>query len=111
MATKIYESIELELLNGKSIVVKPLSIKNLREVMKAWNKTAEVQNEDDFLEVLVECTKIAMKQFAPELAENREELEDAVDLQTMYKILEVGADIRLNDPNQLKAAMELAGMS
>lgn len=79
--------------------------------MKAWNKTAEVQSEDDFLEVLVECTKIAMRQFAPELAENREELEDAVDLQTMYKILEVGADIKLNDPNQLKAAMELAGLS
>lgn len=111
MATKIYESVELELLDGKTITVKPLSIKNLREVMKAWGKTAEVETEDDFLEVLVECTQIAMKQFAPDLAGDRELLEDAVDLQTMYKILEVGADIKLNDPNQLKAAMELAGLS
>lgn len=111
LATKIYESIELELLNGKTIEVKPLSIKHLREVMKAWSKTQEISNEDEFLEILVECTQIAMKQFAPELSEDRDELENSVDLQTMYKILEVGADIKLNDPNQLQVALEQAGLS
>ena len=79
--------------------------------MKKWAKAQEVETEDDFLEVLIDCTQIAMKQFAPELAENREKLEESVDLQTMYKILEVGADIRLNDPNQLKAVLEQAGLS
>jgi hypothetical protein len=29
----------------------------------------------------------------------------------MYKILEVAADIKLNDPNLLTAAQELAGMN
>lgn len=111
MATKIYESIELELLDGKTIEVKPLSIKNLREVMKSWSKTQEVETEDDFLEILVECVQIAMRQYAPEIATDREKLEDAVDLQTMYKILEVGADIKLNDPNQLKAALEQVGLN
>jgi hypothetical protein len=111
VATKIYESIELELLDGTSIVVKPLSIKNLREVMKSWGKAQTVESEDDFLEVLVECTQIAMRQFAPQLAEDREVLENSVDLQTMYKILEVGADIRLNDPNQLQVAQALVGMN
>lgn len=111
MATKIYESIELELLDGKTIEVKPLSIKNLRQVMKSWAKTQNLETEDEFLEILVECTQIAMKQFAPELSEDRELLEDSVDLQTMYKILEVGADIKLNDPNQLKAALEQVGLN
>lgn len=111
MATKIYESIELELLDGTTIEVKPLSIKNLRNVMAAWKKAESVKTEDDFLEVLVDCTMLAMKQFAPSLAEDREKLEDSVDLQTMYKILEIGAEIRLNDPNQLAEALELAGKS
>ena len=111
MATKIYESIELELLDGKVIEVKPLSIKNLREVMKAWSKTSDMKGEDDFLDILVECVQIAMKQFAPDLSQDRELLEDSVDLQTMYKILEVGADIKLNDPNQLQAAQALVGMN
>ena len=111
VATKIYEAIELELLDGKQIVVKPLSIKYLRDVMKQWAKAQEVDSEDAFLEVLVECTQIAMKQYAPELADDKEALETSVDLQTMYKILEVGADIKLNDPNQLQAVLEQAGLS
>jgi hypothetical protein len=52
-----------------------------------------------------------MKQFAPHLAEEKELLEDAVDLQTMYKILEVGADIKLNDPNQEAVARAVLGMN
>lgn len=111
MATKIYESIELELLDGTKIEVKPLSIKNLRAVMAAWKKTEDIKNEDDFLEILVECTQLSMKQFAPTLAEDRDALEDAVDIQTMYKILEVGADIKLNDPNQQEVAKAVLGMN
>lgn len=108
MATTVYETIELELLDGRSIVVKPLNLKNLREVMKEWQKAADATNEDDFLDILINCTAIAFKQFAPDLAE-KDEIEEAVDLQTMYKILEVSADIRLNDPNLVAAAQELAG--
>ena len=79
--------------------------------MKEWQKASNVETEDDFLEVLVSCTQLAMRQYSPDLAENRELLEDSVDLQTMYKILEVGADIRLNDPNLLTVAQELVGMN
>lgn len=109
MATKVYETVELELLNGETIIVKPLNLKNLREVMKEWQKASEVKNEDDFLDVLIQCTSIAFRQFAPTLAESKEELEEAVDLQTMYKILEVAADIKLNDPNLVATAQDLAG--
>jgi hypothetical protein len=111
VATKIYESIELELLDGTTIEVKPLSIKNLRAVMTAWKQTESLKDEDEFLNILVECTQLAMKQFAPSLSENREQLEDAVDLQTMYKILEVAADIKLNDPNQQEVAKAVLGMN
>lgn len=108
MATKVYETVELELLDGRNITVKPLNLKNLREVMKEWQKAAEAENEDDFLDVLIQCTSIAFRQFAPDLA-TKEQLEEAVDLQTMYKVLEVAADIKLNDPNLVATAQELAG--
>lgn len=109
MATKVYETVELELLDGRTITVKPLNLKNLREVMKEWGKASEVKNEDEFLDILITCTSIAFRQFAPDLADSKEELEESVDLQTMYKILEVSADIRLNDPNLVATAQELAG--
>ncbi|CAB5221776.1 hypothetical protein UFOVP359_63 [uncultured Caudovirales phage] len=111
MATKIYESVDLELLDGTEVTIKPLNIKNLREVMKVWGTASEAKDEDEFLNVLLKCTKIAFKQYKPELAEDPERLEDALDLQTMYKILEVAADIRLNDPNLLAAAQELVGQN
>lgn len=109
MATTVYETIDLELLDGTNIIVKPLNLKNLRAVMKEWGKASEVKSEDEFLDVLITCTSIAFRQFAPELSEDRDRLEEAVDLQTMYKILEVAADIRLNDPNLVATAQELAG--
>ena len=107
MATKVYETVELELLDGRTITVKPLNLKNLREVMKEWSKASDVKTEDEFLDVLITCTSIAFRQFAPDLAESKTELEESVDLQTMYKILEVAADIRLNDPNLVATAQEL----
>ena len=108
MATKVYETIELELLDGKVITVKPLNLKNLRAVMKEWQKAAEATNEDDFLDVLIKCTSIAMQQLDPETVDK---VEDSMDLQTMYKILEIAADIRLNGPNLPATAQEQVGIN
>jgi GTPase SAR1 family protein len=109
MATKVYESVELELLDGTIVNIKPLNLKNLRELMKEWQKAQESKDEDDFLNILINCTQIAFKQYNAELAGDREALENALDIQTMYKILEVAAEIKLNDPNLVAMAQELVG--
>jgi hypothetical protein len=106
MATKVYETIELELQDGSVIVVKPLNLKTLRAVMKQWSEASKAETEDDFLEVLIKCTSIAMTQLAPE---KEKTVEEDLDLQTMYKILEIAADIRLNNPNLIAANQELPG--
>lgn len=108
MATKIYETLDVELMDGTELTLRPLNLKYLRELMKEWAKAESVKNEDEFLQVLVNCTRIAFKQIAPTLLEKENEksddkVEEVVDLQTMYKILEVCADIKLNDPNLLAA--------
>ncbi len=109
MATKVYESVDIELLDGKRVTIKPLNIKLLREVMKAWSKVQDIKDEDAFLDICLACTQIAFKQFDPSLAANKETLEELLDIQTMYKILEIAADIKLNDPNLLAATQELVG--
>lgn len=106
MATKVYETVELELQDGTVITVKPLNLKNLRAVMKEWQNTSSVETEDDFLDILIKCTSIAMGQLAPEKADR---VEEDIDLQTMYKILEIAADIRLNSPNLVAAAQAQLG--
>ena len=108
MATKVYETLELEIQDGTVITVKPLNLKNLRAVMKEWQRAANVKSEDEFLEVLIKCTEIAMGQLCPDKAAT---VEEDIDLQTMYKILEISADIKLNNPNLIAAAQESLGMN
>ena len=108
MATKVYETVDLELQDGTVVTVKPLNLKTLRMVMKEWQKTAQIESEDDFLDILIKCTAIAMGHLAPEKADS---VEEDLDLQTMYKILEIAADIRLNDPNLAAAAQAQLGMN
>jgi hypothetical protein len=45
--------------------------------MKEWAKAQTAESEDQFLEILVGCTQIAMKQYSPELSEDRELLENS----------------------------------
>jgi hypothetical protein len=45
-----------------------------------------------------------MKQYNSELA-TKEQLEEIMDLPTVYKVIEVAAGIKLNDPNALAAAL------
>jgi hypothetical protein len=108
MATKVYETLELELQDGTVITVKPLNLKNLRAVMKEWANAQNVESEDEFLDILIKCTSIALSQLAPEKSET---VEEDLDLQTMYKILELAADIKLNNPNQTAAAQALLGVN
>lgn len=108
MATKVYETIELELQDGTVITVKPLNLKTLRLVMKEWQNVANIQNEDDFLNILIKCTSIALSYLAPEKSES---VEEDFDIQTMYKILEIAADIKLNDPNLAATAQARAGIN
>ena len=49
----------------------------------------------------MECVQIAMQQYKPELAEDKEALEENMDLPTVYKIVEEASGIRLSDATLL----------
>ena len=107
MATSVYEVVEVELLDGSTISMKPLKISLLRDFMKEFQKISDPKIADDnikSMDLLLSCATIAMKQYSPELA-TKEQLEEIIDLPTVYKIIEVAAGIKLNDPNALAAAL------
>jgi hypothetical protein len=107
MATSIYEVVEVELLDGSQISMKPLKISLLRDFMKEFQKISDPKISEDnikSMDLLLNCAVIAMKQYNPELA-TKEQLEDIMDLPTVYKVIEVAAGIQLNDPNALAAAL------
>lgn len=107
MATSVYETTTLELMDGTQIVMRPLKISLLRDFMKKFDTVVEVAtNNVDSMNVLVECAMIAMKQYSPELSENREKFEDVTDIKMIYKIIEIASGIKLDsEGNDQMAAL------
>ena len=107
MATSVYEVVEIELLDGSSVSMKPLSITLLREFMKEFGKISNEEIASDnikSMDLLLSCAAIAMKQYKEELSD-KDKLEGVIDLPTIYKVIEIAAGIKLNDPNALAAAL------
>jgi hypothetical protein len=108
MATAIYETTEVQLMDGKKIKMRPLKISLLREFMKKFETLGEnLESNDASMNLLMDCVQIAMKQYDPSLADNREELEDNLDLPTVYKIIECASGIKLDDQGNALAAGNL----
>lgn len=102
MATTVHEGKELILMDGTKIKVRPLKISLLRPFMTKFEKVAEVaENNEKSMALLMECVQIAMQQYNPELATEKEKLEDILDLPTVYEIIEAASGVKLTDANAL----------
>jgi nitrate reductase NapAB chaperone NapD len=110
MATTVYETTDLTLMDDTKIKMRPLKISLLREFMSKFDTITEVATSNEkSMDVLVDCVQIAMKQYAVELSEDRAKLEDVVDLNMVYKIIEVASGIKLDAEGNGIAATDLAG--
>lgn len=129
MATSVYDEVEIALQDNTDVVLKPLPIGQLRRFMAAWKEMADLdkhgetdaEKEDYSFTIFVNCAGIALEnQFKalekfdktrgtgkdPLSKEYREYLEEVLDIDTIYKILEVSGGLKLNDPNLLAALEE-----
>lgn len=125
MATQVYKQETIVLQDGKEVDLRPLPIGRLRRFMDAWQEFAKAENDGDGFDVFVNCAGIALEanfkgnfdslkaskteqeegKFLSE--EYREYLEEVLDLETIYKVLDVCGGIKLNDPKLLEAATAL----
>ena len=95
MATTKHETQELFLMDGTKIEVRPLKISLLRPFMKKFEGVAAVAEDNEkSMTLLIECVKIAMEQYKPELADTAK-LEELLDLPTVYKIVEAASGVTL----------------
>ena len=100
MATTIYKSKIVYLFDGTELEVIPLKIKYLREFMLVFNDIKNTKNDDEAVEVLVRCVRVCMKQYYPKISNSVEEVEDNIDMPTIYDILDVAAGIRINKKSE-----------
>jgi hypothetical protein len=52
----------------------------------------------------MDCVQIAMKQYKPELAEDRDQLEELLDLPTVYQIIDAASGFN-SDANSIAAGL------
>jgi hypothetical protein len=105
MATSVYETTDIELMDGTKLKMRPLKISLLREFMKTFEGIGDVADSNDkSMDVLMDCVQIAMKQYNSELAESREQLEDVMDLPSVYRVIEAAAGIKLDDQGNVLTA-------
>jgi len=130
MATTIYDDVEIALQDGTEVLIRPLPIGQLRRFMAAWREMshlAEIEGEEEqeakSFDIFINCAGIAlenqfktMEKFTetrgklkdPLSKEYRSYLEEVLDMDTIYKIMEVCGGLKLNDPNLLAALGEAA---
>lgn len=99
MSTKVYETKHIELINGTALLIGPLKIFYLRQFMDKFDEL-ENKGNDDGLDILLECATIAMQQYYP-VIKSKEDLEDNIDINNMYKLIEYCSGIKIKkDENE-----------
>jgi hypothetical protein len=103
MATEVYRSDSVELVDGTVIRMTPLKIIYLREFMDKFEDIKKSTNDEESVTYLLECALIAMKQYYPEI-KTIEDIEDRFDLPSIYKVVDVAAGISTKDDSKEKVA-------
>lgn len=96
MATKIYETANISLVDGTELYIVPLKIKYLRDFMEKLELAKDASNNIESVSKLSECVLVAMKQYLPNI-KTVEDVEDSIDLSTMYKIVEIAGYLGKSD--------------
>jgi hypothetical protein len=100
MATNIYQTKTINLFDGTEIEISPLKIWYLRRFMDTFQHISKTSNDDEAILVLLECTRICMEQYYPEISLDLSNIEDNMDMPTMHEILDIAAGIKINSKNE-----------
>lgn len=127
MATEVFATSDITLLDGTEVEVRPLPISKLRKVMRTWSdhmklmqatfidrpedapEVDEADITDKQFDVYVKMCAIALEaQLKDERTDKqfKDYLEDTLDEKSIYKILEVSAGLKLG--NQEPVEMPVA---
>lgn len=104
MPKEIFKETTVHLIDGTPVRVYPLKLVYLKRVMSEFDRIKDANGEDETLDIILDCIAICMQQFYPNL-KTASDVENNIDMKTLYVILEYGANISL-DPEKRKSVAE-----
>jgi hypothetical protein len=118
MANTVYSVKDITLQDDTDITLRPNSIKLQREFMKAFNKMEQVKTEDEGYDVFMDLASICLRRQlitrfeeditkGPGAKKYKEYLEDVLDMETIYEVLDVCGGIKV-DPKAIAQAQMAA---
>lgn len=122
MADTVYDEEVISLQDGREVTLVPLAIGRLRRFMKAWGEFANIEDEDQAFDIYINCCGISLETQVKDkfketkdadkyiTDEYREYLEDVLDMDTIYKVLDVCGGLKLNDPKLLAEVERLTAV-
>jgi hypothetical protein len=96
-------SVDMEFADGVTRSIKPLTIRRLRKFMKlveALSSTDASKMTDDDIDKMMEAAAVVVEQSDPELAADEAALEDAVDVDIFWKLIQIAMGNKISDPNE-----------
>ena len=106
MADKPLNKKTITLIDGTEIAVRPLKLSLLRPFMAKFALLAEASDDNDkSMDILIDCAQIAMKQFKPDLAEDKAALEELLDLPTVYEIIDAASGVPNSDASAVLTSL------
>jgi hypothetical protein len=100
MATTVYKNKIINLIDGTELEIIPLKIKYLREFMDEFENVKKAKNDDQAIDYLINCVRVAMKQYYQGMSIEKSDIEDSLDMPTIYTILDVAAGIKINEKSE-----------
>lgn len=129
MANTVYDSKTIGLQDGTDVTLVPLPLGRLKRFMDAWEqgfeelkKKGDDARDVDVFPIYIHCCGIALQKEMDQTGkfektvekdgsltdEYREWLEDTLDQETIFEILDRAGNLKLRDPKILEAAERLA---
>jgi hypothetical protein len=96
MPTEVYKTKYAHSIDGIEIEITPLKIKYLKELMQTFSGVDESKTQEDTINIICDCVRIAMKQYMPNTYNTVEDIQENFDISTVYRILEYSAGINIS---------------
>ncbi len=95
MAIRVYDIKNVSDINGNVYRISPLKIKYMHDFMEKFETIHGASNNEESIDILLECALIAMNQFTPGKFSSIDDLSEHFDIHTLYQIIEYSADIKI----------------